>query len=528
MERTTIFLALAIVTMILLIVVPINSYACSFEEKFEWVKQTFEENDAGVPHILERRGQAAYEAHNRMILERIRSAESMNEFLQISWDWLRFFRSGHHQIMLNPNLITADLEQNEEEAEESTVSQPIHYSWNGDIDQFIEYVDTLDDKTSYEGIWDIGGAYAIGIIREGDSYIGFIIESAYEEWLPNMIKLRIDTDGDDVVSTFYVRDFSPEVSETPTMIGNNLMRMGNNRDVKRIKPMFPDSPYIVNYLRFITSIEPFFEKINEYTLYFRLPIFSDCTDYLEEIIKENIALITSTENLIIDLRNNPGGGAATPLLEYLFTNPIVSPTEFDFYATQSNIQQVYDLSQGINLIWDSIEEEFRDDMMKFSAILYELIKDKVGEFVELSVDTTVVNAWLRNGRELISYDKIYQYPKNVGIIANRGTGSAAEHYIISAKQSNKVKVFGEPTFGAVDTGFITVGGFLESPCGEIWLRYSNARFANLPGLIFDDIGIQPDFFIDNTVPDYRWVEHVTEIMNGWLTGTETRRRRGRR
>ena len=98
-----------------------------------------------------------------------------------------------------------------------------------------------------------------------------------------------------------------------------------------------------------------------------------------------------------------------------------------------------------------------------------------------------------------------------------------------ARQSRKVKLFGQPTFGVIDTGIIG-HSWVESPCGEIWLSYTNIRFNVGPRLMFDDIGIQPDIVIDNTIPDYRWVEHVTEIMSGWVAEPEPepRRRRGRR
>ena len=49
MKNTNHILTIAIITMILLITLTQNIYASSFEE-----------NDAGVPRILERRGQAAY------------------------------------------------------------------------------------------------------------------------------------------------------------------------------------------------------------------------------------------------------------------------------------------------------------------------------------------------------------------------------------------------------------------------------------------------------------------------------------
>ena len=523
MKNTKHFLMIVFITMILLITTTQNSYACSFEEKFEWVKQTFLENDAGVPHILERRGLQALDTHTQMILERIQSAETMREFIWLTHEWLRFFRRHHHQIMQNPDLVTTNVVQPVEQV--PPVSHPNPGFWDGDIAQFKEYVATLEDGTNYEGIWDIDGNYKIGIVREGNSYIGFIIESVFEEWLPNMIKLRIDIDGDDVITTFYVRDFMPVVSGEPTMLGYNLMRMIKpwTIEIKRLEPAFQDNIFVENYFRYVESTDPFFEQLNENTMYFRLPLFRVDTTYLDRLIEENISKITSTENLIIDLRNNPGGSVAYPLLEYLYTNPIISSTsEINFYATPKNIQLVYNLSQGISLF-----SRIRDELKQFATKLYEKIYDKAGEFVRLSFDD-MNRLEFKTEPGPITFDKVYQYPRNVGIITNRRTGSASEAYLFVARQSRKVKIFGETTTGAFDTGFFAGGGFVESPCGEIWLQYANGITSFVPDLLFNDIGIQPDFFIDNSVPDYRWVEHVTEIMSGWVTEPEPRRRRGRR
>ena len=68
------------------------------------------------------------------------------------------------------------------------------------------------------------------------------------------------------------------------------------------------------------------------------------------------------------------------------------------------------------------------------------------------------------------------------------------------------------------------GGLTESPCSEIWLQYTDARASYTPYMPLDDIGIQPDFLIDSTVPDDMWVEYVAEIMNSWVTEPESVKR----
>ena len=32
-------------------------------------------------------------------------------------------------------------------------------------------------------------------------------------------------------------------------------------------------------------------------------------------------------------------------------------------------------------------------------------------------------------------------------------------------------------------------------------------------VVIDDIGMQPDYYLDETIPQYKWVELVNEVLN---------------
>jgi hypothetical protein len=32
-------------------------------------------------------------------------------------------------------------------------------------------------------------------------------------------------------------------------------------------------------------------------------------------------------------------------------------------------------------------------------------------------------------------------------------------------------------------------------------------------MAIDDVGIQPDFYIDDTIPEYQWVDYVRSILD---------------
>jgi C-terminal processing protease CtpA/Prc len=108
-------------------------------------------------------------------------------------------------------------------------------------------------------------------------------------------------------------------------------------------------------------------------------------------------------------------------------------------------------------------------------------------------------------------DTVYSYPENVGIIINEANGSTAEQFLLEAKQSRKVKLFGVTTFGVLD---ISNMYFVDSPCKEFQLGYSLSRSMRIPDFTIDEKGIQPDYYLDRTIPPYEWTDFVNKILNG--------------
>ena len=112
--------------------------------------------------------------------------------------------------------------------------------------------------------------------------------------------------------------------------------------------------------------------------------------------------------------------------------------------------------------------------------------------------------------QIIEIDIVHEYPKNVGIIINNRCASTTEGFLFIAQQSSKVKLFGESTYGAFDTSSVTC---VESPCNEYLLWYCMSRNMCISEYTIDNIGMQPDYYIDKTILQYEWVEYVNKIMN---------------
>ena len=148
----------------------------------------------------------------------------------------------------------------------------------------------------------------------------------------------------------------------------------------------------------------------------------------------------------------------------------------------------------------STNTDLDESMRQWAKNTYDKLQEKLGEFVfPFNVPVSIDRQ-----------DAVYEYPKNVGIIINEGNASTTEQFLLAAKQSKKVKLFGVTTAGALDISNMTSA---ESPCKEFRLWYCMSRSMRIPGMTIDDIGLQPDFYLDKTIPKYKWVEHVNEILN---------------
>ena len=368
---------LVFITVAVALAYPASGQNCTCESNFEWLKKTFEENDAGFQYIIDKKGQAAYDAHNQLTFGKITSAKTLPECAVLLQEWLQFFRSLHIGIQL-----------------------------------------LTDDK------------------------------------MP--------------------------VSQ-------------NRREVVEEKI---DSPEYEHYINSKNAQNPYLETLNSTTLYLRIPSFDGRhKKSIDDVLLANKEKILSTENLIIDLRNNGGGSDVSfdELLPFLYTNP-VRKIEALFLSTTLNNQRMLEL---IN----NAEQYGLDEKLKqWAQQSYDKLEKHLGEFINLEDEDITIDR----------RDTIYTYPKNIGIIIHERNGSTTENFLLAARQSKKVKLFGTTTVGALD---ISNMYWAISPCEEIALIYGLSKSLRIPDMAIDGIGVQPDYYLDKTIPQYKWVEFVNEILN---------------
>lgn len=460
------------------------SQNCSCESNFDWVKKTFEENDAGFSYTLNKKGLDSYVKHNEKTRQNVKSITDPGECTTVLREWLGFFRSGHVSIERLKQDNTRTLSDKEiVELYKDTEKIDI------DLNTYSEYLKSKKE-VDYEGVW-INGPYKIGIKKIENNFIGFIIEADGVYWKKGQVKLKINANSSAV---YYMKDHSGQKFSNAELWGNNYIKLGYIT-LQRIAPKFNDSPIIKQYFESIRAQGPYIEIIDENTAYLRLPSFRRSEKQrIDSVIKVNKGHILKTHNLIIDIRNNGGGSDVSyqEILPILYTNPIRIVGE-EYLSTSLNNRRMLDFIEKDDYGFD-------EEMKKWAKESYDKLSFQLGKFV--NVDSTAVT--------IKKYDTIYKYPKNVGIIINKNNGSSAEQFLLAAKQSSKVKLFGTSTYGVLD---ISNMYFVESPCQDYKLGYSLTRSLRIPDMAIDDTGIQPDYYLGKNIPKYKWLEFVLKTLN---------------
>jgi hypothetical protein len=88
-------------------------------------------------------------------------------------------------------------------------------------------------------------------------------------------------------------------------------------------------------------------------------------------------------------------------------------------------------------------------------------------------------------------------------------GSNAEQILLEAKQSKKVKLFGSKTAGILDISNMHI---VDSPDKSLQLAYSLSKTLRIPDMATDGIGINPDYYLDSSIKDYDWLDHVGTML----------------
>jgi hypothetical protein len=360
------------------------------------------------------------------------------------------------------------------------------------LKKFMSYTSLFDsikaNKDNYEGYWQDKNRNLIILIKKISNhpfiYEGIIVKSSsqiYPLGSPHF-KLEFNALFNEILTEYFNWEDNNRIFVFSKLVGKKFLIVDKTiwkRISKDSVSKYVSTPN--NKIKYATGTildtNNFLLTIPENT--------TSNTKIVDSIINVNKTLLKKTRNLIIDIRDNPGGNINTykSLYPFIYTDTIQRLNGYKYYRE--------DLLQDTEYLLESAIE--RKDVVRIKSL-------------QTYVDTLKKNK--NTARYIlgskIGLDTVLRYPKNVAIIINFGCMSASEMMVLEFKQSKKVTVFGQRTFGAVD--YLDVFA-IESPSLKYLFYMPSFRrdMGNQSNRI-DYIGIKPDVGISHEVLD--WVNFV--------------------
>ena len=359
---------------------------------------------------------------------------------------------------------------------------------------------------SMEGLWTSlwGDVYMTAKPGQTDTYL--IISQDFTDWTPGKIIYELTFDKDS--TTFNVKEYSlygtksyasifPRAKYASLEINGQVLEIhGTNiYFIRKSDSSTSDEAFLYTYHPVSPNGKNNYwiaQPLNDSTFFLRIPSFDNAKDKITSLISGNLNLISCRPNLIIDIRGNIGGqsDAYEALLPILYTNPY-EQKGVAWYASQGNID---DFERAIKT------DNIREGGLPWTIALVEEMKKNKGKFIVHPAE---------NGSEIIRRDSVYKYPRNVGIILSENNASAAEQFLLTAKNSRKVTLFGNgATAGVLDYSNVTPHLL---PSGRYELYLPKTRSLRLPDNPIDNIGISPDIIIP-----FPEVEDTFDRLDDWV------------
>ena len=362
-------------------------------------------------------------------------------------------------------------------------------------------IDSLQQATQYtkgiEGVWE-GFRQKFIVARDGEKLVGIVVNN--QGWKNGQVLYEFEAISDtvfDVINHSLIKDRNTRKTKASLHLDGKIIEFHDEtRFVRKSDSDILDKALLSSYVPLYPNgrnTYPVAMFLNDSTFYLRVSSFSNNTG--NEFVVQHWNEIMKRPNLIIDIRNN-GGGQDThyqELAKIIYTRPYESKG-VEWYATESNIK-VYE---------DAIESgEIRngEEGLKWTQALVGAMKKNVEGFV--------THPYSASDNTTVTRDTIYSTPRNIGIIINEGCASSAEQFLLAAKESDKVILFGNcSTMGVLDYSNTMLTYF---PSNNYRLLYPMTRSKRLPENPIDNIGIAPDVIIP-----FPATEQLFDKLDSWV------------
>lgn len=334
-----------------------------------------------------------------------------------------------------------------------------------------------------EGLWQIDDTYRLAVLArpsQPDVFDAIVLSSTATGWSPGDVKavLRARADGgfdveygagDRTLSRFAATLVSRGAVLQTAGFGVWLRVLDDPAEALAARRRFPGFEFSL-------------ERVDAATGRLRIASFGlEHAEAIRALVDAHRAELLATPRLIIDVRDNPGGGdqAFMPLLAFTYTRPI-HRIGVETRATADNIAQLSALLAQVRPVAPDVAVLIEQEIARMEA-----------------ATTPYVPGW-PHPFETIRLDAVQPGPACVAVLID-GAASAAENFILAARQSSRVTLMGQAnSAGVLDFGNVTVR---PAPSGRLTLHWPMTRSLRLPLDPVDPDGIAPDVRIPGDAAD---------------------------
>lgn len=229
---------------------------------------------------------------------------------------------------------------------------------------------------------------------------------------------------------------------------------------------------------------PAFQVLGTLTVLLRLGSFGErYQSALETLLTVHRAELLAHPYWIIDVRNNDGGSDSTykALLPWLMDREYVSHN-VEWLVTPANLQAQEEICSTMSdaASCAASVEPVLQAMRGAAPASYVLAR---GESAQLHIQPQKGEAHV---------------PTLVAVLSGRGCASSCEEFLLTVRQSARVKLLGSPSAGMLDYSNLRPHP-LQS--GQRAVFYATSRSTRLPAMPIDRSGVQPDIFLPRSDND---------------------------
>lgn len=458
----------------------------------DWVADRVQRDYAGWDDAVTDRTRRRLEALTDSLREAAQAARTPDACLEVLSGWIGFFRDGHMRVFGVPT--------GGDSSDTTAAAIRARFAdWPSipldEAEVRRRLADQGGTRDPAEGVWKVLGAdYRMAVVHDpGDreGWVAVVLKADGVWWRAGQVKARLSPGGTDAYEVrYYMQDHSErdyQAREVRDLLVFPRVGWAWTR-------LYPPATDPVDTVAYAASLNDHFgfDRLDDRTAVIHLPTFqAAASPIVDSLFDANADVLRTLPNLIVDVRGNGGGSDYTyhRLIPLLYTGPI-TVAGVQRRATPDNIAAREKLARN-----PSFPEHVRQSLQREADSL----RAHLGDFVT-------------DPGETIRLDSVLPFPQRVAVLMDGGCGSSCEQFILAARESEKVKLYGGRTAGVLDHANVVA---VDVPGTPFRLQYGTSRSLRLPDDPVDPDGIAPDVPVpDDELFPLEWVRRHMEMRSG--------------